>query len=136
MKAFNLIICIIKVSHLCKYELCTSGLFRRLLHPPVHGAELILQVGQLSVQIWNGLDVFGELADLLLQLRVELLPLFRLPLQADDLFFQTLYLLFQRLHLLLVVLFQDLNVVFCNSAENDLMTPLTQKRTGQGVRGE
>lgn len=80
-----------------------------------------MQAGQVSVQIWNGPDVFGELADLLLQVRVELLPLFALSLQADYLFFQPLYLLFQCLHLLLVVLFQDLNVVFCDSADNDLM---------------
>lgn len=74
------------------------------------------------MQIRKGPDVFGELADLFLQVRVELLALFGLPLQAGYLFFQPLYLLFQRLHLLLVVLFQDLNAVFCDSANNDRMT--------------
>lgn len=100
---------------------CTSGLFRLLFHLPVHAVPLILKVVEVSAQLRDDLDMFAELDDLFLQVRVRLHNLVYLPLQTDSLLLQSLYLLFQSFHLLLVVLPLDLNVVLCDSANNQLV---------------
>lgn len=110
--------------------LCTSGLFRLLLRFALCTVLLVLQAVDLSVQLGNELDVLAELDHLPLQVSVGLARLLHLLLQAQLLLPQLLQLLLQRLHLLVMVLPQDLHVVLCDPGQQ-----IDSDRTEASTRG-
>lgn len=99
------------------FFICTSCLFRLLFHLPVQVVSLILEVVDLSAQLWDQFDVFAELEDLFLEVSVYLSPLLHLSLQPNLILLQSPYFLFQSVLLSFMVLPQDFNIVFCNSEE-------------------
>ena len=107
-----------------------------MFHLPVHAVPLILEVVEVSAQLGDDLDMFAELDDLLLQVRVRPHVLLYLPLQTDSLLLQSLYLLFQGFHLLLVVLSLDLNVVLCDSVNNQLINLTEQSEQAESEFAE
>lgn len=101
------------------FPVCTSGLFRLLLHLALGAVPLVLQAVDLSVQLGDELDVLAELDDLLLQVGVRLARILHLPLQPHLLLLQPLQLLLQGLHLLLMVVPLDFDVVLCDPGEQN-----------------